>query len=523
MSAPIPACGTARALTRRLAGVPDRLALYAALADGGRRRDTMLLETLAGPSLIVDQAAVRIECRGLEVALTALGTGGPAILRAVARALPHRVAAQAPGQLNLRFPPPEGDDAEPRLLAASPFDALRAVTTALRSETPDEPFALACLGVVAFDHVDFLEALPAPTEDPLGFPDYVFWLAESLVVFEQGLAPRLVCTGFASEEADEKRAHFAAAERLAALAERCERVSQRDGGRAEAPARPAPANAETDLDDDAYGAVVARMKAHILAGDIYQIVPSRTFRAPCPDPLAAFAAVRRLDPSPYMFFVAAPDHILFGASPETSVRVLREEGWPMVEVKPIAGTRPRGADADEDDRMEADLRLDGKEIAEHMMLVDLARNDVARVSVPGTRRVAKLMTVERYARVMHLVSSVKGALGIGYDSCHALAACLNVGTLSGAPKLKATELLRRAERTKRGPYGGAVGWLNGEGAMDTGVVIRSAVVRDGTAFVRAGAGVVHDSDPQKEADETRRKASAVLSAIAGAAAAGGEA
>jgi anthranilate synthase component 1 len=154
-----------------------------------------------------------------------------------------------------------------------------------------------------------------------------------------------------------------------------------------------------------------------------------------------------------------------------------------------------------------------------MMLVDLARNDVARVSVPGTRRVARLMSVERYARVMHLVSSVKGVLGIGYDSCHALAACLNVGTLSGAPKLKATELLRREERTKRGPYGGAVGWLNGEGAMDTGVVIRSAVVKDGTAFVRAGAGVVHDSEPQKEADETRRKASAVLSAIAAAAAA----
>ena len=520
MTAPIPACGTARALTRRLDAAPDRLALYAALSDGGRRRDTMLIETLAGPSLILDQAAVRIECRGLEVTLAALGTGGPAVLDAVARGLPHRVVAEMPDRLTLRFPPPEGDDAEARLLAPSPFDALRAVTTALRSDTPDEPFALACLGVIAFDHVDFLETLPASAEDPLGFADYVFWLAESLVVAEPGLAPRLVCTGFASDDgAEAKRAHFAAAERLAALAERCE------GAIAPVPApevRPAFTEVEADLDDAAYGAVVSRMKAHILAGDVYQIVPSRTFRAPCPDPLAAFAAVRRLDPSPYMFFVAAPEHVLFGASPETSVRVLREEKWPVVEVKPMAGTRPRGADSDEDDRMEADLRLDAKENAEHMMLVDLARNDVARVSVPGTRRVAKLMSVERYARVMHLVSSVKGVLAIGYDACHALAACLNVGTLSGAPKLKATELLRREERTKRGPYGGAVGWLNGEGAMDTGVVIRSAVVKDGTAFVRAGAGVVHDSEPQKEADETRRKASAVLSAIAAAAATGDE-
>ena len=164
--------------------------------------------------------------------------------------------------------------------------------------------------------------------------------------------------------------------------------------------------------------------------------------------------------------------------------------------------------------MEADLRLDQKEIAEHMMLVDLARNDVARICNPGSRRVDRLMSVERYARVMHLVSSVRGSLALGFDALHALQACLNVGTLSGAPKLKATELLRRFERTKRGPYGGAVGWINGEGMMDTGVIIRSALVMDGTAHVRAGAGVVHDSDPQREADETRRKASAILSALA---------
>ena len=155
--------------------------------------------------------------------------------------------------------------------------------------------------------------------------------------------------------------------------------------------------------------------------------------------------------------------------------------------------------------MEADLRLDTKEAAEHMMLVDLARNDVARVSEPGTRHVAQLMTLEKYARVMHLVCSVKGVLAKGYDALHALQACLNVGTLSGAPKLKATELLRRYERTRRGPYGGAIGWLNGEGMMDTGVVIRSALVKDGTAFVRAGAGIVHDSDPMR-GGATRRAA-----------------
>ncbi|HEY0148445.1 MAG TPA: anthranilate synthase component 1 [Allosphingosinicella sp.] len=505
---------SAKALTRRLYRSADALALYAALTERGGRTDTMLVETLAGPTLLLEQAAVRIECRGREVRIDALTPGGAAVLHGLERSFAHRGPVREEARLTLRFPPPSGDDAEARLLAPSPFDVLRALSTGTSSDTPEEPFTLALVGTVAFDHVDLFENLPPAAEDPLGFPDFIFWLAESLVVIEQGQAPRLVCTAFAGdEEAHKTRAHFGAAERLAALAERCERSLAEVGP---AP-RSDPAAAETDLNDGAYGAVVSEMKAHILAGDVYQIVPSRTFRAPCADPIASFAAVRKLDRSPYMFFVSAPEHLLFGASPETSVRISREEKWPTVEVKPIAGTRPRGADGDEDDRMEADLRLDAKEIAEHMMLVDLARNDVARVSLTGTRRVAKLMSVERYARVMHLVSSVKGKLAIGYDALHALQACLNVGTLSGAPKLKATELLRRVERTKRGPYGGAVGWMNGDGMMDTGVVIRSAVVKDGVAYVRAGAGVVHDSDPLAEADETRRKASAILSVLGGGA------
>ena len=514
MTAPPPPGGSAGALTRRLSASADWLDLYSRLSDGGRRADTMLLETLAGPSLILDRAAVRIECRGQDVTLFRLTPGGGDVLRLVEQSLPHAVAESSPDRLRLRFERTESDDAEQRLLASSPFDVLRALTTGIRSTTPEEPFTVALLGVVAFDHVDLFEALPAAAEDPLGFPDFIFWVAESLVVAEPGLSPRLVCTAFGGEDAEQtRRGHFAAAERLSDLAERCgaARTSPE-----EAPQFFHPLEPQTDLDDSEFEELVIRMKSHVRAGDVYQIVPSRTFRTPCRDPLRAFAAVRRLDRSPYMFFVSGADHLLFGASPETSVRVGRDEGWLTVEVKPIAGTRPRGADADEDDRMEADLRLDEKEVAEHMMLVDLARNDVARVSIPGTRRVAQLMSVERYARVMHLVSSVKGRLAFGLDALHALQACLNVGTLSGAPKLKATELLRRAERTKRGPYGGAIGWLSGNGAMDTGVVIRSAVVKDGIAYVRAGAGVVHDSCPEAEARETRRKASAILSAIAGA-------
>lgn len=505
--------GQALALQRRLPNNPDRLGLYAALTDNGRRSDTFLLERAVGPSLLMDQAAVRIECHGQRVTLTALSENGANAIAAVARQLADHVVENTSQAVTFAFAEASGADADERLRAHSPFDVLRALT-GLVSVSPEENFTLACLGVVSFDHVDMFESLPAPAEDPLHFPNFLFWLAESLIVFEPGAKPRAVCTAFgASDGAATQRAYFSAAERLAGLVTRCEKAQ---GAIVEAPT-PGAAIVDpsaVDLDDEAYCAVVSRLKEHIVRGDIYQVVPSRTFRAPCSDPLRTFAALRNLDPSPYQFFVSGDRHLLFGCSPETSVRVFDQDGEAAVEVKPIAGTRKRGATQDEDDRMEAEMRLDRKETAEHMMLVDLARNDVARVSRPGTRRVAKLMTVERYARVMHLVSSVIGLLRPGLDALHALQACLNVGTLTGAPKIRATELLRETEITKRGPYGGAIGWINGEGLMDTGVVIRSAVVMDGVAFVRAGAGVVYDSDPIFEADESRRKASAILSALA---------
>ena len=503
------ASGTARAISRRLSGQVDLLSLYAQLSDRGGRADTMMLETTAGASIILDQAAVRIECRDGKVVVEALTAGGQPVLNVIGRTLASFVEISSTDRLTLKFERSTEVDAERRLLASSPFDVLRTITSGIRSETEEEAFTICLIGVMAFDHVGLFEELPDYAEDPVGFPDFVFWLAESYVVGEPGRTPRLICASFGADDADQaRRSHFSAVERLSDLSNRASHMkpfASADNGAGAAQIR-------TDLDDEQFAGVVSQLKEHILAGDVYQIVPSRTFSAPCADALSAFSRVRTLDRSPYMFFVSMPDFTLFGASPETSVRVSADR---VVEVKPIAGTRPRGASADDDDRMEADLRLDHKEVAEHMMLVDLARNDVARVSEPGTRGVSALMTLEKYARVMHLVSSVKGKLAQRYDALHALQACLSVGTLSGAPKLKATQLLRGYERTRRGHYGGAIGWLNGEGLMDTGVVIRSALVKDGTAYVRAGAGVVYDSDPKAEADETRRKASAVLSAIAG--------
>jgi anthranilate synthase component 1 len=495
-----------RAFTRGLAAPADPSRLYAALADG--RPDTLLIEKAGGPALLMERAALRLECRGNRVAVTALSANGAAALAGLAERLRDRVVAVADDRLDLEFPPVAGDDAERRLRAPTPLDTVRALL-AFDNRSPEEPYGLFVPFVLAFDYAANLEGLPASAEDPTGFPDYVAWLAESLIVFAPNAAPRIVCAAFGAGET----AAFAAQERLSSLV-----VRAAAAGTPPAPVRRSPAPVAVDLDDGGYGALVETMRGHIAAGEVYQIVPSRTFSAPCPDPLAAYAALRAREPSPYLYYVAGGDFALLGASPETSVRVFCEEGARRVEIKPIAGTRPRGRTADEDDRFEADMRLDGKELAEHMMLVDLARNDVARISAPGTRRVRGLMSVERYARVMHLVSSITGTLRAGLDAIDALHAGLNAGTLSGAPKIRATELLRVHEKTRRGAYGGAIGWFDGDGLLDSAIVIRSAVVRAGTAFVRAGAGVVHDSVPAREAAETRHKAAALLAVLTGAAA-----
>ena len=503
--------GEAMALYRQLPGNHDPLELYRKLSRNGAS-DSLLFENAAGQAMILAAAALRVTCRNGEVVVTGLGDGGTNVIDALRGKLADHVVGRTDRELRLKYVRSTSSDLEERLLAPSPFDVLRALTR-FPSSSPEEKFTVFCGGVVSFDHVDLFEELPQPASDPLNFPDFEYWLAEGLVLVEPSGKARILSTFFGSDDADRAtRAYHSAVSRLDALYGRAQ-------GSAEVPdelrgsandLEPVP-----DLSDAEYADLVVRVKENIAAGDVYQIVPSRTFRVPCADPLAAYARQRKSDPSPYMCFVSGAEHILFGASPETSVKVWREGGTPMVEVKPIAGTRRRGETADEDDRLEADLRLDAKEGAEHIMLVDLARNDVARVSATGTRRVAKLLTVERYARVMHLVSSVTGELAHGLDCLDALQSCLNVGTLSGAPKLRATELLRQYEATKRGPYGGAVGWLSGTGEMDTGVVIRSAVVKDGHAYVRAGAGVVHDSDPRAETEETRQKASAVLAALRG--------
>jgi anthranilate synthase component 1 len=259
-----------------------------------------------------------------------------------------------------------------------------------------------------------------------------------------------------------------------------------------------------------YKAMVERVRRYIYAGDAIQVVLSQRFaRETWAHPFQIYRALRAINPSPYMYYLHLDDFHIIGASPEMLVRV--EEG--VVTTHPIAGTRPRGRDAQEDEALEAELRGSEKERAEHIMLVDLGRNDIGRVSQPGTVRVTQLMEVERYSHVMHLVSSVTGRLRPGLTAFDALRSCFPAGTASGAPKIRAMEIIAELEGERRGPYAGAVGYFSFSGNMDTAITIRTIVLKDGVAYVQAGGGIVADSTPEGEYLETVHKASALLHAI----------
>ena len=497
--------GQAATVARRLPGIHDPIELHSRLGS------PMLIRRTGGRSLILVDSALRLEAVGGEARLTAASEGGAIILRRIAAAFAGHITRQDERELTLRFERCDHPDEAVRAAAPTALNLMRALLSCLAPIDRDELFAITALGLIGFDHVDMVEALPP--RPPGEFPDVIFDLAETLLVIEPGGAARILAMAVGSDDPSEANRHYhLAAERLQRTITRCATE-----GPLQPPAVEQTVAAKPDLDDGEFAAVVALLKEHVAAGDIFQAVPSRTFTAPCAEPIAAFRRLVAADPSSYQYLFDCGHGLLFGASPETAIEIRRDDGGHIVSVSPIAGTRARGATVDQDSRNEADLRLDAKEIAEHMMLVDLARNDIARVTRPGTRAVPRLLGVERFAKVMHLVSTIEGQLADGYDAIDAIRACLNVGTLSGAPKLKAIELIRAVEPSARGPYGGAIGWITGDGSMDSAVVIRSALVRDGIAEVRAGAGVVADSDPLAEAAETRAKASAVLAALGTAA------
>lgn len=500
----------------------DASDLFAHLG-GTTADDSVLLEsaditTRSGiSSVAVLRGSVRVTCEGDTVTALPLTRSGEEITTRLDTQLAEYTVDTPTEGAAFRFPKVSAVDERDRLKATSSIEVLRKLQ--LDSGYEDTAGALPMIaGGMAFDYLETFEDLPEVGESVNTYPDYQFLLAEILLTINHEDRTAQL-EGVATEaEIDALRADLTEiAARIDAADPRTEhayRVTEHEEDTL---------TVTTDISDAEYREQVTRLKDSIYNGDIYQVVPARTFTAPCPDSFAAYRQLRKTNPSPYMFYVRGinPDgrsYEIFGASPESNLKfdaVSRE-----VQLYPIAGTRPRGLNADGsinaelDIRAELELRTDAKEIAEHTMLVDLARNDLSRVAVPATRQVADLLQVDRYSRVMHLVSRVTATLDPELDALDAYRACMNMGTLTGAPKLRAMELLRGVEKRRRGSYGGAVGYLKGNGDMDNCIVIRSAFVQDGVAAVQAGAGVVRDSNPQSEADETLHKAYAVLNAIA---------
>lgn len=452
-------------------------------------------------SLMVIDSALKLTCHNRDVTICALNDNGRALLAPLAQHFSGVATDVTPQQLVLHYPqPPQLLDEDQRLKAPSPFCAIRELLALI----PNEQMLA---GTFAYDMIASIEQLPEVKNGDNDCPDFVFYLGQSLLVINHQTRESTLTTQVYNDDL------------VASLTSQHQQLVEQITAFSSFPLKSMPITVpvKVNISDEQFNEQVSALKHEIIQGNIFQVVPSRAFAMPCPNPLSAYNQLKQTNPSPYMFYVKDSEFMLFGASPESALKY--DKGSNLVEVYPIAGTRRRGFNNDGsinddlDGRIELDLRLDKKELAEHIMLVDLARNDVARISQPGTRKVAELLKVDRYSHVMHLVSRVTGQLRNDLDALHAYQACMNMGTLVGAPKIKAANLIRGVEQQRRGSYGGAVGYLNSAGDMDSCIIIRSAFVTNDTAIIQAGAGVVFDSDPQAETDETRSKAQAVITAI----------
>jgi anthranilate synthase component 1 len=402
---------------------------------------------------------------------------------------------------------------EGRKVLRSTGDVFAKFESLLAEHTPAEvpglpPFNAGAVGYLAYDAVRQIEQLPATAKDETGAPDAVLMFFRETVAFDH-VKKQMVLVVQADVRglrgAALKVAFVAAQKQLRSLEKRLARPLPKPARAAKGSSR---VRARTKPAD--YLKAVARVKEYIAAGDVFQVVLSQRFEVePGVAPFEIYRALRRLNPSPYLYFLQMGDRCALGSSPEMLVKVSGRR----IQYRPIAGTRPRSQDEAEDARLAEEMRADAKEVAEHIMLVDLGRNDVGRVSEYGTVRVKELMTVEKYSHVMHLVSSLEGTLRKGLSAVQALRACFPAGTLSGAPKVRAMEIIEELEPVRRGVYGGAVLYADARGNLDSCIAIRGMYVDGRKGYVQAGAGIVADSVPQKEAEECANKAGAVLRAV----------
>lgn len=461
-------------------------------------------------SLLIVDSALRISAVKNQVTIDALSVNGQALFSALKIALKEKAVLmqESDKQCVFTFSAPAQDiDEESKLKSASVFDALRFF---LANKDTKDANAIFVGGLFAYDLVSGFEPIPE-LDTVFSCPDYCFYLAEQLIVIDhQNKDSQLMSIAFTDDKTECQRLSLRQAELISQAKQPLKHPIRRALTAAES-------TIQGNMDDKGYGDIVEAMKTYIRRGDIFQVVPSRRFQVACPSPLAAYQVLKEKNPSPYLFYMQDALFTVFGASPESALKYQTSDR--QIEIYPIAGTRPRGRNtdgsinADLDSRIELEMRTDTKELSEHLMLVDLARNDLARICQAGSRYVAELTKVDRYAFVMHLVSRVVGKLRDDLDIFHAYQACMNMGTLSGAPKVSAMQLIARYEKTKRGSYGGAIGYFTGAGDFDTCIVIRSAYVENNIATIQVGAGIVLDSDPQMEAEETRNKSQAVINAI----------
>ena len=375
-------------------------------------------------------------------------------------------------------------------------------------ETSNLPrFSGGAVGYLSYESVKYFEELPSPNNDPIGIPEAIFMLTKTFLVFDH-VRHKILVVSQAHNKGDVETAYYDATSKIESIVRRLNRpldptsIPRKSGY----PKGDVTSNMAREYHHD----MVERCKEYVVDGDVIQVVVSQRLSKPTSaHSFHIYRSLRAINPSPYMYYLELDGFQIVGASPEMLVQV--ENG--VVATHPIAGTRPRSEDDEEDRRLELELRTDEKERAEHIMLLDLGRNDIGRVSKPGTVVASDILEIERYSHVMHLVSHVEGNIQEGFSNYDALRACFPAGTVSGAPKIRAMEIIAELESDTRGAYAGAVGYFDFAGNMDTCITIRTMVVKDGVAHVQAGGGIVYDSEPGFEFDETIHKASALMRAI----------
>ncbi len=453
-------------------------------------------------SLIGVSAALKISCNDLRVKVEAVNKNGQGLLKELSKAF---AATIDDNSFSVAFERPDKNlDELSRLKSKGPMDVMRRLLALIR-----ECDGIFIGGMIAFDFINNFENIAKVPKGENPCSDYDFYVFD-ISIRSNHQQKTTTISAYIFEDEEYKDTAF----KTLSLKDKIDSFEGEDT----LDIHKVTPEIKPDIDDEHFSKIVSAIKDHIIKGDAFQVVPSRTFSYHCSDPLKAYSYLKKLNPSPYMYYIKEPEFTIFGASPEFAVRF--EADSRTVSISPIAGTRARGLNEDGtvnrelDSRIELELRTDRKEVAEHLMLVDLARNDLARIAKTGSRYVDNMLHVDKYQSVMHLVTDVHATLDDGLDALHAYLACMNMGTLSGAPKIKAHELIYRYEGKKRGSYGGVIGILSNDGSMDTCICIRSAFVKNDTAYVQAGCGVVFDSDIKAECQETVNKARSVLNALA---------